>query len=141
MKIINSVLKFITLITIALTLASCTKETPKPDPIKEIACNVAVSVSSGVVPVIAQELGCTNLVAIQASVYDALVKIKVCEKKPQAMGLMSIESVGSGICKTMGSTLLTVVVGAAIPADWQCSNGPSIEKLKLAITKACDKIK
>lgn len=134
-------MKYVLTALIALSLASCTKETPKTDPLKEIACNVAVGVSSGVVPVIAQELGCSNLVAIQASVYDALVKIKVCEKKPQAMGLMGVESVGSGICKTMGSTLLTVVVGAAIPADWQCSNGPSIEKLKLAIAKACDKIK
>ena len=137
MKIMKSILTCLALTTIV----SCTKETPNVDPIKEIACSVAVSVSSGVVPVIAQELGCTNLVAIQASVYDALVKIKVCEKKPQAMGLMSIGSVGSGICKTMGSTLLTVVVGAAIPADWQCSNGPRNEKLKLAIAKACYKIK
>jgi len=137
MKIAKSILTALALVTIV----SCSKDAPKPDPLKEIACNVAVSVSSGVVPVIGQELGCTNLVAIQASVYDALVKIKVCEKKTPAMGLMSTESVGSGICQTMGNTLLTVVVGAAIPADWQCSNGPSIEKLKLAITKACDKIK
>jgi hypothetical protein len=36
---------------------------------------------------------------------------------------------------------LTVVVGAAIPAAWECTGGASKEKLNLVIQNACAKIK
>lgn len=126
------------MLLMCLFAVSCTKEQPKPNPFKDIACSIGQAVGTAVSLEIQKQLDCKNLSAIQASVYDGLVMIKVCEKKEKS--LLSVESTANPICASLANVFLNVVLEKGIPSAWQCSGGLAKDKIVEVINKACAKI-
>jgi len=124
------------LFLIPLFIIGCTKDAPKPDPIKEIGCAVGKGIALGVSNEIATQLQCSNPSAIQASLVMGLQKLHVCSES-KTVGAMSI---GSDICTNLASVVISGLVGGVIPSEWGCSAQDAQAKLAEVVKKACAKL-
>lgn len=124
------------LFLLPLFLVACTKDAPKPDPIKEIGCAVGKGIALGVSNEIATQLQCSKPEAIQASLVLGLQKLKVCSESKN-IGVMSV---GSNICENLSSVVISSLVGGVIPSEWGCAATDAQAKLAEVVKKSCAKL-
>lgn len=110
-------------------LAACTEKQK---------CDLRDKVVSGLTPAVALGLECSNPDAIKASLIEASEKVGLC--KPSPTPDVAAQSIGADACKLVGSALVDVVAGNAIPAVWGCKAENAKEKLKEVIADQCAKI-
>lgn len=92
-------------------------------------CEVGKTVTGVVADQIATQLSCKNKVAIEASLNQKLVDLKLCA--PAASSV-----IGEIICPSLVSSVVNQIA-IKIPAEWQCSGGTVKDDLKNYLLAAC----
>ena len=117
-----------------------------PSPIAVILCPLESSVVNTVVVAIASGLQCSNQAAILASVNALPVVGTICASpaaaaigKPKAkLGAgLPLKSVGSDLCTTIATGLLTTGANAVIPSAWGCTGANAEASLQGVVNLAC----
>ena len=136
-------MKKLVVLCITLSLAGCSKDPAKPNPVQEVGCNLAKTVTLVLSSQMAEALACKQPLAIKADLDEVLVKMNVCLLESASVGMSvssSIGSVGSTVCKMVSNTLFEALTTEKF-AKWQCEGGMVKEKLLSKAAELCDKIK
>lgn len=112
-----------------LTLASCTKKQPLPEPI----CKSVFKATTGAAHLIANTLQCTNVGAIAADLSEPVLKLGLCAETTAQ------STVADLVCPQI-ATLVSSLAAAAVPAAWQCSMATISDIIKEQITSDCAKV-
>lgn len=120
--------------------------TPTPAPAgNPIACSIQDTVASLAAVAIAQQINCTGIAAITATIESAASGLGFCPataalqaKKLKAAHPALKTSIFDTICTDLGSAVV-VVAGSQIPAAWACTTGAQILSLSTTIHAACVK--
>lgn len=115
---------------IGLSLNGCSE---KPDsPINGIGCAIGVEIGKGLSGQLAEVLACSNQAAIDADMYEALVKIKVCSPVSKSV-------IPPSLCKFAGRALFDALTNEKF-AKWECEGGLAKEKLFDKLDELCGKL-
>jgi len=115
--------RFFVLAFIMFAFLGCTKGSSP-------ACEVGKTVTAVVADQIATQLACKNKSAIEATLNQKLVDLKLCEK-PSASSV-----IGEIICPSLVSSVISQIT-VKIPSEWQCSGGTVKDDLKNYLLAAC----
>lgn len=125
-------MRFVLAIFMVVGLAGCSL-------FKNAGCDVSKALSTTMSGEITKQLTCKNTDAIKASLDEQLVKLKVCEKKEEAVAAKALIDAGTLICAPVVEAVLGTAV-AQIPTTWECSGaGPIPDKLRADLLELCKK--
>lgn len=134
-------MKYLIIALVALSITACSKDEPKKDPFKAIACGIGKTIGAGIASGIATKLECKKPEAIQDTLVGVLESAKICDKQPQGFSLMSEASPNAFMCESIGNMFLAGMVQGAVPKEWECNPLATKKELELVIAVACSKIK
>lgn len=118
---------------VALGLNGCTKGCSTAD----IGCSIEKTVVSGVAPVIATQLQCSNVDAISNDLNNIIGKVGLCKQQLGNSGKLSLPG---PICSMFVDLVVNNVANIAIPASWGCSASNAKGLLKDVVMMACQKL-
>lgn len=108
-------------------VVGCTKQEAM-DPV----CKIAVKSLYGTAQGVAEVLKCNNPAAIAADLAAPIYKYNLCQANAAA------GTIGNLVCPQVTKTVISLGM-SAIPADWGCEGGASIEKLETTLVDSCKK--
>lgn len=132
----------IVLAALALVLVSaCTKD-KADDAANAVGCALEKSVVSLTTATLGDQLACKNIDAVKAAVQAEINKSNIC-KKPDVVtedkGTMGTKgAIGDVVCQPIVDGMALGLL-SKIPADWECTGGVPVEKLKATVLAACQK--
>lgn len=100
---------------------------------KNIGCALETNLVTGVTPLIASQLQCSNPTAIQADLTDMVAGLNLC-RPVQSDGKLHMPQ---PICSMMADLVLGGVAKVAIPNSWGCTAANAKQILKSVIVNAC----
>jgi len=135
-------MKYLITLILALSLSACESAPKKPHPIQDIGCSMGKVIGFGLSGEIALALDCKNEAAINDAIFDALVKVNVCQAPPEAMSMAFApqESFGQRLCGSVARMAFMALTAEKF-AEWQCSGGDAKEKLFDKVDEMCSKLR
>lgn len=117
---------------VALSFTGCTKGCNT-----DIGCSIENTVVTGVAPVIASQLQCSNESAIEADLKNIVGKLNICKQSLDNSGKLKLPG---PICSMMADLVINGVASVSIPASWGCTAANAKTLLKNVVVTACQNI-
>lgn len=97
-------------------------------------CFIQDKLSAVATDVVVSKLQCMNSFAVKADM-DALVKVLGVCKETKKTG-----PIADAVCPLVVDSVVNKLIGAAIPAEWQCSAENAKATVRAALSYACKQI-
>jgi hypothetical protein len=136
-------MKYVLFVIALLALSACESAPKKPHPIQDIGCSMGKVIGFGLSGEIALALDCKNEMAINDAIFDALVKVNVCQAPPENPAIMSLtakDSFGQRLCGNVARMAFMALTAEKF-AEWQCSGGDAKEQLFEKVDELCARLR
>lgn len=103
-----------------------------------VICKKAEStVATRVADVVAEQLACKNVFAVQKSILETVESVGFCKKQGVEESEFAIQGpIAELVCPTVAN-FVTSLASTKVPAEWQCSLDPAQVPLRDKVLQAC----
>lgn len=121
---------------------------PSPAPATGIGCVIQDAVVNTVAVSLSDALQCSNQSAVAASLTTAAAGLKICSSaqamaigKPHAKSVkgQALKSIGSDLCQSLASSLVSGLAQGALPAAWGCTAASASQTITTLVDAGCVK--
>jgi hypothetical protein len=144
--------KFLLSTCLLFGVVACTSTTPTPapNPVQDVVCPLETTVTTAIVPPLAQSLSCANQAQMTADIQKALNVGNFCPVATAQQNLnlhykagkLPVKGPIANVACPVVVDAVIGLVGSKLPASWQCtaSTSPSAATISTLITGYCEKI-